>query len=279
MFVAMVTFAWHTVINRVKGFPLLLLPSGHDFACIVGWGLLLPLAIYGLYTQIPSISGRNFGLAVIWLRFAMEMLVIGVILAIVPLVIAGRAVRRRYRILGISSPGRSEMKSYRIRLLLFWSLLVILVCCALAVGYELLLMQYTGERGYEMLWRQVAPKIAVYNNLHLATLCLFAGVCTAFIVSLLRHVPARPTRVIDCYHRYRATIARSLLPVYALVILFLACLVQPYLLREEARCLQAASVLLPGNGPDINPLDTHVMRELRKEILRIPVPEINKMGK
>jgi len=45
---------------------LLLLPPWREFVRVFGWGMLLPLFLYALYTQFPTLSGRELGLRLLW---------------------------------------------------------------------------------------------------------------------------------------------------------------------------------------------------------------------
>lgn len=92
--------------------PLLLLFHWQDVARFAGYAILLPLVSYVLYTNLP-ISARNLNIEVNQLRFALEMLLLLVMLLLLPGWLAVRIIRKRCFSLSIPIPPKKRKREQR----------------------------------------------------------------------------------------------------------------------------------------------------------------------
>ncbi len=148
--------------------PLLLLPRWRETAKTLGFGVLLPLGAFYLYTRWSNLAGREY--AVFWLggRFGLELLLLGTTILWLVCSMAARAIRRRCAELGIPAP---EPRRSRWRRALPWVLGGLWLAClvlrwrtpafiALAAAVLLLMILLAGGLGAalrELRRRSVPP--------------------------------------------------------------------------------------------------------------------------
>ncbi|MEZ5327540.1 MAG: hypothetical protein R3F19_21020 [Verrucomicrobiales bacterium] len=95
--------------------PLLLVPRAKEIAMVIGVGVILPLALYFLYSRSTAISGRDFNATTQIYRFVTEQIVLWITILGTVGMLTRRFVRKRFRQLGISE--REENSLYRATLM------------------------------------------------------------------------------------------------------------------------------------------------------------------
>ena len=70
------------------------------------------------------------------------------------------------------------------------------------------------------------------------------------------------------YRLYRGTRARSLVPMYALTLLLIAGIAQPYLARQERQAYQQDRVFFVHPGETVPPLEAQIVNDLKRAMLR-----------
>ena len=240
------TYRWLTVLLTTRSgvvSPLLLLPTRNEFIQIVGYGVLLPLFAYALYYTIPFLSRRNYGMLAPGMSVQQwgELLVMTLTLLALPAGLAARVIRGRCRALNIPTP--SVWQEYRNKLIM--SAFFIAVIISLYWIYSIL--QHLKYNWMLMIL--------------LVSLIALAAVVT-LIVKYVRRTVSFPF--------FDGTIARSLIPVYALVILLLSC-VQPYLLHQETYWYRQDRVIFNADqsNTSIFGLENRLTTRLQREMMQV----------
>jgi hypothetical protein len=287
--------------------PLLLLPDGLEMLRIVGWGILLPLAVYVAYTH-TGLSGREYGYHASTLpfyRLVGELAVLTVVLLVAPARMAKAMVRRRCARLGIPvpplprryTPGPVTRAVLHLLLLaagagvvwFFLSLVdwfslpipnpVSLTLACLAAGATLVGVGFFVRNLYRQLTHPGTARPTdsdrplLFVLISLATLAVLAVAlywCGIFLNANSPELPDGVTLGIACVAtsaalvglallfrrflltppsaevpaQYHGTVARSLVPVYAVAILLLAAMARPYLAARESHWLHRDRVFL-----------------------------------
>jgi hypothetical protein len=203
-------------LHRLRGaasISLLLVLPARDVARALLLGIALPLAVYLVYSRLPVIAGREFGLSGgMWPRFVAELVVLGIIILWIPTRIIRRGIRRRCADLDIPVPNAREetVVGWKVRL---------------AVSAALVLAAASSFAPY-----YVQPNVSVCGVI------IAAGI--AYTVS---RYAGRQRREHGIYY---GTVARSLAPVYALSIILISLTVQPTLLFSEVKWLHGDTLFL-----------------------------------
>ncbi|MHB0937401.1 MAG: hypothetical protein ACYDCO_09035 [Armatimonadota bacterium] len=266
MLVAAVTgYAWLRALRERGAVPLLLLPNWRESARIVLLGLVLPLAVYVLYSRLP-IGGREYGLYTNWPRFLAEMVVMLGLLLYLPERLMRTAIRRRCYELDIPLP-KPGMP------LITLALLTAVISGAAIVGFNIMLGISTGSELDRMFGRFAGSLVAF--------LVLLLAICIAVLVTLLlvrAAVRYWRTRRGGDFALYRGTLARSLIPLYAAAVILLGGLAQPLLLREEACWLRQDHSLYPTLQYAEYPLAPGTVEKMKAQVLQA-AEEIEREGK
>jgi len=252
---AVTSFAWLRALRERGAVPLLLLPSWRASARIVLLGLVLPLAVYALYSRLP-IGGREYGLYTNWPRFLAEMVVMLGILLYLPERLMRTAIRRRCRELGIPLPKPGLP-------LITLGLLSGIVGAAVIVGMNIMLGISTGSELDRMFGRFAGSLIGfLVLLLAIAIAVMVVMLVVRTVVHYLR------TRETSDFALYRGTLARSLIPLYAAAVILLGGLVQPLLLQQEARWLRQDHSLYPTLQYAEYPLAPGTVEKMKQQVLQ-----------
>lgn len=108
MFAALLVALRWRFIRGGTGAPLLLLPDAHQSLRVAGYGVLLPLAVYALWTRLPVLGGRELSLHLAWpLAVAQALLLVASICGLT-VTLAARIVRTRCETLEVVIPPPSR---------------------------------------------------------------------------------------------------------------------------------------------------------------------------
>jgi hypothetical protein len=203
--------------------PMRLMLGWRDIAYVMGYGTLLPIMGYYLYTRWLPWNSHNYNLA--WLLFSgkppvllTELTLLLLLLACLPLRLAAQVVRRRCRELGMPVPQNRRN---------WWEagcLMVILLVTSLS-------WQIASWRGYtrENDWLAFAGwalLVFTWSGLGL------------FAFDALRSFKSR--REFGFYH---GSLARTLVPLLSLSVIILSLLGRPYLGKQEKEWMRRDTLL------------------------------------
>lgn len=169
--------------------PFLMLPDWRSGAWIIAMSVVLPVAIFILYTRFSGLAGRENAVTSNVPRYVAELLALGLFILVASARMSLRHVRSRCRVLGVPVP----------------------------------------EKHRALAW------LAVWRS---------------------------------DYGLYLGTAARSLIPAFAVAVLLLGGVVQPWLAREETRWLRADPLLDQGaNIGGFTSVETRVVNKLKAGML------------
>jgi hypothetical protein len=328
LYVAAVTLFFSLGRKKPEERPLLILPGWRELARILGLGVLLPLIVYFAITR-SGLDGRQYGFrAKDWpaVVFYAELVLLGGVLLILPLVLAKRALDYRCRALGIARPRYALPRAL---VLVLWiagiliangSILALAVWgisntflpdsiktgILAAIAGMLLTGDFFGVRRlFRRLFRNQSAQypaspvltfILGIIGMLLVSVVVFAltaasldlvrrwtsddfvliyfTVLTSVLIvcdllwlirfarRLFRRAPEARQEI-----RYPGTMARSLIFIYAMVIVFTAALVFPTLEITERALLRKDTLLLPRSGDGFSPYEAQVTDHLRQRLL------------
>jgi hypothetical protein len=188
--------------------PMLLLPPVKIVLRALLLGIALPMLIYWIYSRLPVIGGREYSISSAFrCRFASELFILWMVMFIVPIRIIRGYIRGRCRLLEIDVPANRAETVIQVTM----RILVLTILCTLAAA---------GMNGF--------------SDLMVVILLLSAVGMIANLIHARREHKRHPL--------YYGTLARSMVPLYALAIIFLALVVQPWLMYNEAKLLREDKV-------------------------------------
>ncbi len=204
---------WLYKLRRAASVPLLLMLPAKELLRALLLGIALPMAVYWIYSRLPVIGGREFG----WLsgmrtRFIWELCTLGFIMLWLPVNIVRRSIRKRCTELNIALPNKKEEST---------------------VGWKV--MGATLAAIFVTAITICSPADTTSQILR------SAGIGLAIVIMALSLRAAG--RKHGEHGLYYGTLARSLVPVYALAIIFISLTIQPWLLYNEAKSLRQDKVL------------------------------------
>jgi len=257
---------WHYRMRRAASVPLLLLPPAREVVRVLWWGLALPMLVYWLYSRLPVVGGREYSFGYMSWRFIPELLVLGIIMLWLPAHLIRRYVCRRCGDLDIALPTRKEELTISLKVkgaffggLLFIAGIIVFTRdnsltvplyisftgILLALGLVLAFIHYSGRiRREHALFYGLAAVVIAFSDCYLLITPFFLPFMGAVLALGMLLAVIRYTDTIRRQHGlYYGTLARSLAPVYAFAILFLAMAVQPWLLTREVYWLRKDRVI------------------------------------
>lgn len=189
-----------------SGATFVLLPRLLDLVQLLGVCVVLPMAVYYVYTRWTGHSGREYGFSFLWQRFVLELALVAVVITSLFERVAWQMMRRRCRELGMRVPPRPGR--YRMTITAGMVAVFCVICLRLRGDAE---------------------------NMFIAHLPYLAGgAALIWIVDGLWRFVGRllaPSRFGLYYH----VAARSLIPLYAAAVMIFGMLVFPLLdLQEKA---------------------------------------------
>ncbi|MHC5053894.1 MAG: permease prefix domain 1-containing protein [Planctomycetota bacterium] len=179
----LVALRWRASLD-VGSRPLLVLPSWHDAARILGLGVLAPLAGFLVYTRWSGLAGREFALTYLMPRFAVEVVLLVVTIMFLTVSLGSAFVRRRLLDMGEEAP--AEARARRI---------------VSGAGLAVLWAAWLFVRG--------EGSAAVVGTVEVAVVGV--ALLAAIVVGVMRLFFGRDKR----FGRFYGSAARSLLPILA----------------------------------------------------------------
>ena len=236
---------WRSVRGAASA-PLLLLPDLPTLARTIGLSVVVPVAVYFAYTRFTPFSGREFALQYAAPRFLLELLLLEVIILHCSISMTSRWIRKRCSELAIDMPASSGTEPF----LALWIPAGLL---AVSLGILWRVAHINHDPGHA-----VAVVLAV-------VMCAAVGIIvTAPFIILFRLL--RGGRQ---YGLYVGTLARSLMPVFAAVVIVVGAVGHPYLALAETHWLQQERLISDSEYPGIGftALEIRLVSRLRSETL------------
>lgn len=219
----LVYWRWRLAAVRGTLIPLRLVLGWRDIAYVVGYGTLLPIMGYYLYTRWLPWNSHNYSLA--WSLFfsgtpvlLTELTLLLLLLASLPLRLAAQVVRRRCRELGMPVPQNRRN---------WWGagcLMILLLATSLT--WQIASWRgYTRENGW-LAFAGWALLVFTWSGLGL------------FAFDALRSFKSRHE-----FGFYHGSLARTLVPLLSLSVIALSLLGRPYLEQQEKELMRRDTLL------------------------------------
>jgi hypothetical protein len=243
LFVAMVTsglfaWRWRWSCNRHGQSLPAVLPTAADCIRILVIGVILPLVLFFAVTRYLPWSGHDYSIHAAAPKLMAEFGLLVTALAIVPVFISLRQVKRRCAVNGIET-GRWHARYLSGALVGLGALLL---------GVAWLLPTDSGDVG----------SIAAYAGLGCMAAALFVGVLLGVAQGL-----AGQTR----YARYYATAFRALVPMLALTIIVLGVGARSVLLQSEAYWIERDMLMQDRERVGFTRLENDLVQNLRAAMM------------
>ncbi|HEY3416186.1 MAG TPA: hypothetical protein VGM23_04800 [Armatimonadota bacterium] len=240
---------WRLGLRRAENTPQWLALETETLTLAI-FSIVLILFLYYAFTRWSGLAGRDNSYFSQRLFSSLEILVPFVLLAVVPIRIAIRSFRRRCEEYRIPVKGFRRTLLFTLASGLGLSIWFLLFAATLVLTIASLLLTLYG---YPFHWYALSGLGAC---LFLAVLILLPGF--------------RRTRLGEGL--YRGTMARSLVPVYALAILLISAVAVPTLDHEEQYWLYRDTILFYHKGEpmrSMTPLEERVVKDLRGKLLQV----------
>ncbi len=242
----MVTLRWRFV-RGASGASLLLLPHARQILRILGFGVILPLCAYALWTRAPLLGGRDVSLYLTWPAALPQavILVTGIVVATMTLTM--RAVRARCEILQVPTPPADKRH---------WLLWGVAVSC----GLMLIIAQCLRPLHAYFISEDWEKIIGIFLLAFGALAALTAGIV------FFRYLFGSRG-----FGLYRGTVARSLIPHLAMAMVLITLLTNPYLRATEARLVSGdplMSISETKTCAGFTVIERRVTERLRTEMLK-----------
>ncbi|MFH0910877.1 MAG: hypothetical protein V1918_05170 [Planctomycetota bacterium] len=234
-----IAFRWRFSRGMASS-PLLLLPNWKETARILGNSVLLPIALYFVYSRYSGLARRDFSIEVILPQLTLELAVLVSTVFLLAFTQSVGVIRQRCAVLNIPMPPIST-RSHRLSLVLF--LLVLLVLLSL--------------RFLNINYFPSSPFPTEYLYLFFALLA-FSG----FIIAVPFIMFTRLATGKKKYGLYYGTVARSLIPIFAAIVILVGCSVAPYLAHREAYLLKTDTLL----GEDGFGIERKMVEEIKRGV-------------
>jgi hypothetical protein len=236
--------------------PLLLLPSWRDLLRFVSLGILLPVAVFFLWTRFSPLSGQAYALKMASHRTFAELVALAMAVLFVPAWLAARTIGRRCAELDLDPPPpTTRLQRY------------------LVVGAGILLLV-----GFLVPRLSLRPdSLQAPGQAFSAGGLAAVGLAGAFLLvaALVRTVlllVAPPSQ-----GRAIGTLSRSLIPVFALAALLLSVCAQPILHAQERHLVRTENRRSDGEI-GFTEVETKLVQHLRQSTLQAmaanPIPGI-----
>ncbi|MHB9130336.1 MAG: permease prefix domain 1-containing protein [Armatimonadota bacterium] len=257
--VGILALDWHVRLRLHGQSTLLLVPTLPAILRIVGWGMMLPLVIYAVYTRWSGLAGREHSLGELGWRFVVELSVLALILFLLPLLLAARLIAHRCHALGVPVPPiwgawRERFSACAHQIASFLLVVNLIVVCVTPLHNNYYSICTDLYIGYYSFW----------GILYLISVA-------AIVVLVVKIIRAfRNPSPLNRYALYYGTLTRSLAPVFVMMLIVLGGLVYPLLTVEEAQHIRRDTLLFShSNQANIFlPVETRLVEQLQREMLQ-----------
>ncbi len=229
-------------LRQANAVPLLLLPSWGVTIKVVALTIVLPIALYVLYSQYSGLAGREYGGIMHWLRMSIELLTLLIVLLIWPARMLSQHITRRCRQLGVAVPDTKAAR--RAGAVAFfgaigWLSLIAIVCAA---------------------WFNNDDPSDIFTKLRPALLIFLVLVSAGIVLSGRRSAHS--------FSLFYGTLTRSLLPGYACAVLLIGLCWYPYLQYQETYWLRQDRLIFiqPDSDEVYRPIELRVMKAVRQKV-------------
>jgi len=240
MIMMLVAFLASQPWRRARGgtaVSMLLLPDANRAAKILLLSVIVPLAVFFLYTRHSDLGGRSYSL-LHWPRFIAELLLLAFVICYTSISMTSRTIRCRCLALGIAVPEPSRALRRLLFSFIAIAMFVLLALCPVVLVPDI-----------GMPWTQ--PLVVIAGGAVTVVLFLLLVICC--LLSCFRGD--------DAFILFRLTVARSMVPLLASVAIIVGLLAQPHLNAREARLVAIDGL---GNG-GFTDVETKVTQRLKAD--------------
>ncbi|MFA5203646.1 MAG: hypothetical protein WC708_04495 [Lentisphaeria bacterium] len=214
---------WRLTATDETLIPLRLMLGWRDIAYVMGYGTLLPVLGYYLYTRWLPWNSHNYSLG--WSLFfsgtpvlLTELTLLSLLLAALPLRLAAQVVRRRCRELGMPVPQSRRN---------WWGAACLMtILLAMSLSWQLTSLHDSTPQNGWLAFTSWALLVFTWSGLGL------------FAFDALRSFKSR--REFGFYH---GSLARTLVPLLSLSVIVLSLLSRPYLEQREKELMRRDTLL------------------------------------
>ncbi len=201
-----------------SGFQAILLqPRPDEYLRILGYGLVLPVVAYVAMVSIPWLGGRDWSLSSHFLRSMAQLTAVGTGALLLTSHLVRQAARRRCQFLRIAMPlTRAWQRTMDRR--------------TVGMMGAALVLAFAGGAGKGELQRVILPVLSLGATT--LVVAIRSATCLARLPGWLSN---------RTYGTYSGSMARSVVPVYAVFVLLLCWLCLPLLRFEERRLITQTS--------------------------------------
>ena len=260
LYTLFITIRWRLILRNTRSVPLLPGLPWREQARIILYAVILPLVLYLVYAHYSGRAGRELKVSHILFRMIVELSVISIVMLVLPGYLARRALRRQYQELGIPIPSPGLEWQARIACGI-GAILWVSAFGRLAVIPPVLWIMST--LGNPDLLDSVYPFPFPESVLFLVPIGLL-------ILASLMLVPILWERKRHRYGSYFGTLARTMLPIQAGILLLLLLVIYPACTANERALLRSDRILYyqgQSLGCGMSPLEERVVTRMRTEML------------
>ncbi len=256
LYTLLIAFRWHLNLRKTKAAPLLPTLPWRTQARILCWSVLPPLVIYLSYTRFSGMAGRELNINHSPWRIYLELGVLSLLVLILPGYLARRALRRQYLQLGVPTPPAGL--EWLVRFIgglgaLLWVVLFTYLAAIPPFWWFRSLLENAHELEHEMPHE-----------------LLFVFPLLLLVLAGLMFLPMLWERKWRRYGSYFGTLARTVAPMQAVIILLLTMVIYPAGMANERTLLHHDRIAYyQGHscGPGPMPLEERVVQRMRREML------------
>ncbi len=248
---------WQNIRNRQKGnTPLLLIPRFHEMSRVLLVGIIAPIAVYFVVTRVTAIGGRENAITYRPMQSLLEFSLVSVAILYLTLGSSARTLHKRCKRLGISSPPKAIGNRYHRFAAIFLLVIVFLwIFVPEPLEYHKMPGLYYGSH----------LDIKSGTWFFAASLLIGSLIVVGQTLLVVRVLSAKKS-----YGQYYGTLARSLMPVFALLLLVFTLVLQPALAAREDYLFKNDPVLrtVPGQ-PGRLEWESKATAELKAELEKV----------
>lgn len=256
LYTLLIALRWRLMLRNTRVTPLLTGMPWREQARIILWAVILPLAIYLVYTRCTGLAGRELKVTHILFRMIIELSVISLSMLVLSGYLTRRALRRQYHETGVPVPPPGL--EWQVRITggigaLFWVSAFTCLAFFPPVWWMMSVLGHTDE------WDVMLPQSFLF------VMPIGLLILIGFIL-----IPMLWERKRWQYGSYFGTLARTMLPVQASILLLLTLVIYPATTANERALLCSDRMQYyqgQSFGSGLIPLEERVVNRMRAEML------------
>jgi hypothetical protein len=229
---------------RSRQQAILLAPTPKVTGNALFFGIILPLSVYMLISQLGIVGGHSYNIAVNAVNFMAQLILLYIFIPSLIFIIIKKHIKLRCLDLGVAIPAKKTNKTRNRKWLLPLLIIGLVALFPFGLFYKLHLKN-------DLLAPGPSAMLVV-------ALLVIAGLLISACISAMRSN--------NKYALYYGALARSLTPVLALAIIFITVVIMPYLSWREADLIRQDKVIF-GQPKSTSHIEGLVVQRLKKKLL------------